>query len=168
MNARQGKVAFSKIKKKINKIIEEIKNFRFPWLPFLWHPHFSLSPPTVDLTKERNRLTGFLLFVLVSSVLFGGLIFLAVELPPPLVTVGRGRPGYILPRKMGRGQTTMEGFIVALLFLIGSLGLLLIKRSSKNLIKEEETEITFYAGYALIFLAVVSFVIIYYYKMGLV
>lgn len=150
-------MSLSKIKEKLRKI----KEIRAPWIPFLWRPRFTYSIPKPDFAEKRTREIAFFLFVLIASLLFGGLIYSTVELPPPLVTV-RERPGFIYPGT--GGQTTTEVFIVSVIFILGSIGIYLIRRSSTDLIKKQDVDVELYAGYALILLMILSILVVYIQK----
>lgn len=147
----------------IRKKLEKVKKITIPWIPFLWRPRFQYKVPKIDFNIERNRTISFFLLLVIASILFGGLVYSVVQLPPSLVTVRR-RPGYIYPSS--QGQTTTEVFIIGVLFLLGSLGLLLIRRSSRHLTEKQEIDMELYVGYVLILLFIMSILIIYFQKAG--
>lgn len=157
---RKGK---EKMFETIKKKLEKVRRITVPWIPFLWRPRFQYKVPTIDFTIERNRTISFFLLLIVASILFGGLVYSVVQLPPSLVTV-RQRPGFIYPNS--QGQTTTEVFIIGVLFLLGSLGLLLVRRSSMFLTEKQEIDIELYVGYVLILLFIMSILIIYFQKAG--
>lgn len=152
---------------KLKQKIKKLRKTRLPWLPILWRPRYRLKIPTPDVSKARTRTIGFFLFLIMASLLLGGLVYSAVELPPPLVTVGQQKPGFIVPRSI-QSQTTTEVFIISMIFLLASIGTFIVSKSSRELTNEEgKVDIELYVGYALIFLALTSILVIYSQKAGM-
>lgn len=135
-----------------------IGKIKLPWLPFLYHPHFNYELPRVDLSREEDRIVIFFIFLLVASLLSAGLIYMIVEIPPPLLPANKTGTGFISNQSSLPyfGQTIVEGVLVAILYIIGTIGFFFVRRSNRLLTERYKSVVWFYAGFILVITAIVG------------
>lgn len=113
----------------------------------------------MDLSREKDRIVTFFIFLLVISLLSAGSIYLIVDLPPPLLPANKTGAGFISNQSSlpYYGQTIVEGILVAILYITGATGFFLVRRSNRLLTERYKCVIWLYTGYILIITAIFGF-----------
>ena len=149
----------SKVKKSL------VQKIRIPWIPGFYKPEFKLKLPEIDFSDPGIRQTAFLVVMVFSALMAAGVIFMAVNPPPALITIYE-RPTVILP-DVDR-QTLSEGIVVFSLFIMAIGGLYLMRRSIEFFTERESRSLWLGLGFVLVLVSSLSLTYFLMMKLGLV
>jgi len=140
---------------------------KVPWiLRFIGihKPNYRLTVFKPDFSKPEIRFWATIILLVSAAILFSGIVYIVVNLPPALIRIGSA-PGYFI-RGLDQ-ETSSEALIVSTFMLLGVLGVLFVRRSVEKM--TEEDQLTFILGLVLFFLSfIVLTYFLYNYKLGLI
>jgi len=148
----------------MKKRAKKRKGVKIPWIPSFYKPNYRPKLPEIDFSDPFVRQITFIVLMVFSALMSSGIIFMMVNPPPALITIYE-KPTVILPN-LDR-QTLSEGIVVFAMFIMASLGLFLIRRSTEFFTEEEARGLWLGLGFALLLISSLALTYFLMIKMGI-